>query len=114
MTVAAATGRPLSEIRAIPASDLALWRAWMRAHPPDGTQMLLASLCALTANVHRSKDQPPLGALDFAPWLASREQRAEKQAAAEKRRYEELVAQSEAVAHVYRQERKRGESGNGA
>lgn len=52
-------------------AEVAEWQAYRQVEllPGERLEMLVATLIALTANIHRAEHSEPLTALDFLPWL---------------------------------------------
>jgi hypothetical protein len=57
-------------LRQISSRELAEWQALygLELLPQERTELLLAQLLAMTANVHRAEDAEPVEAMEFLPW----------------------------------------------
>jgi hypothetical protein len=57
-------------LRQISSRELTEWQALygLELLPQERTELLLAQLLAMTANIHQAADDEPVQALEFLPW----------------------------------------------
>lgn len=57
-------------LRQISSRELSEWQALygLELLPQERTELLLAQLLAMTANIHQAEDAEPVQALEFLPW----------------------------------------------
>ena len=65
------TGKPLSDVLALPGAEFMAWERHLVRNPPGTKRVetLLANLCAMFATAHGGKGARVYMPTDFAPWL---------------------------------------------